>query len=203
MGTLVRASGHLFNAQFSGGLNREDLDYLETQIRDNTSRLGRLGESIRDRAMAIYERYDIDSVRRGLRAIERKASTYFDNLESIREFLNIGQLQNVGLENQRWLMANPYYRNLVHKERAEGWQDTYVDCQPDAIGHRHLDYQRVMQGMPIVEGEDLMFVTYQDIIEEEPMDVEVQNIHLRNWELLEYFARKGEDDPGSPSNASL
>ncbi|MGG4591753.1 hypothetical protein ACLPJK_26200 [Pseudomonas aeruginosa] len=204
MARMHSTSNHVFNAALSGGLSRDDLDFLQRQIEDKAGRLGRMGNELYSRAQAVFDRYDFDAVRRSVRAIGRRISNAFSDKETLREFTDIADFQHAGLYQQRFLMAGVKLRSLVHKERAEGWQDTYIDEQPDEIGHRHLDYQRIMQGMPVTdEAGETYHVTYSDILHEEPMEIEDQTAQQRNWYLQDYFISLGDDDPSSPSNASL
>lgn len=203
MATISQASGYLFNASLSGGLNQRDLDYLASRIEEKTSRLGRVGEDLRNKAMEIHGRYNLTSIQRGLKSIYRKMENSFSRSEGIYDLPDIGAFQHANRDTIRFLMANPELRRMAKLERCEGYQDLYFDEEPDAIGHTHSDYQRVMQGMPVIDGEDLNHVTYLNVQHEEPMDVEDQGAIIRNWSLQNYFQSLGEDDSSSPSNASL
>lgn len=205
MALFVESSRYLFDSLSTGGMSDRDRKFLSDRIEERAGRVSETGRRFYERAKQVYNEFNADNIRRGLRALKRKIEHRWDSDIDIRPIRTIGGFQQAGLTGQRWSMANIQLRHLVHKGRAEGWADTYVDAQPNEIGHQHRDYQLVMQGTAVTDQEDnTHFVTYLDVIDDpETLEHDEQLDIQESWSFLDQYVALGGDDPSSKSNSSL
>lgn len=205
MANVSIGSYDVFNSMVNGVQSRENLSFLEQRLGEFRDRLTDAGRRVADRARELFDSYDFEGIQRQVRAFKRKMEHRWDR-NDIRPLRTIGDLQQAGLQMQRWLMANPTVRRMWQKERCDGWSRSYVDMEPGALGESHTDYKKVMNGLAQQDEEDnTYFVTYFDAIEDgrEELDLDQQLDIRESWSWIEHYLKQGGDDPTSPTNASL
>lgn len=67
----------------------------------------------------------------------------------IMELRTFEELQNANLTMQRWVMADPFFRNLYLHQNIDGYSDTYLNTSEKYVGERDYHYQLVMSGVPV------------------------------------------------------
>lgn len=183
----------------------ELMDRIAQQFDGLSERLTERGRAFMDRAREYVEQYDIDGIRRRAQAFTRTITNMWaPNQISLLE--DIGALQHAQPVMQRWLMANPRYRREVHRGRAAGWRETYIDLEPDYVGEEHSDYRRVMNGMlRTTEQGHEYYTTYPDVYENGVEELELcdKSNLLASWELTNWYLDEGDSDPGDPYNGKL
>jgi len=206
MANVIECGGELFTAMLHGRQRVENRSFLADRLDRASDMLTETGRKFMSRAREAFDAFDSEAIERGVRAIKRKLTGRWQEPD-IRPLSSIGEFQQASIKSQRWLMADPVLRGLVHKDRAHGYRDTYVDMEPGSVGERHTDYKRVMNGIVVVnEDGDAESTTYYDAIDEngvEALQLDEQNIIIDNWDWQRHYLAQLQDDPSSHSNGSL
>ena len=145
--------------------------------------------------MASTDYYDLAQ-----RVVAKVKTTWHGDV--IRPLENVHELQTATPKMQKYIMANPYYRELYHKQLVDGYSEEYVDCEPDAIGEEHRDYRTVMDGVMVVDDDGNWECTMYDDIgyDEVEMSLEEKDAVLRTWDSVEFYSRHTKRDIGSVWN---
>ena len=202
----VTVSGFdVFQGMISGTQSRDNISFLDRKLEEFKGSLSHAGRHIAERARKFFDDYDFEGINRTVRAFQRKMESRFVP-NDVRPMRKIGEFQQAGTTNIRWMHANPTFRRTWQKGRCEGWGDKYFDLEPGSVGESHTDYKKVMNGLTQFTEEGHSYnVTYFDAIEDgrEELDLDQQNDIRESWDWLEHFLSLGGDDPSSPSNNSL
>lgn len=145
-----------------------------------------------------------DAARLARAGARRIASLWDDN--SIRQLVDIAQLQQAPVIMQPFLMAQPDIRQAYLDQKVDGYSDTYVNEHGTAVGEDHYHYQCVMSGIVTdTEDDEWKAVTY--FLEHEKVEDELnfdQKLDvLCSWNELLLRYRTGRDDPTSKYNSAL
>ena len=161
-------------------------------------------------ARDMYERMSGSQAARMLRAVSRSVRNFWQ-IDDIRVLTDIDQFQHAAPKMQRWIMAEPTVRTLYHKQRLDGYSESYVDIDPQGIGESHYDYRRAMDGIVVVnedaKGNDPEYVAdnYMDELlpEDADLTLEEQSDILLAWEHAKAHILRRKEDPTSRFNADL
>ena len=85
----------------------------------------------------------------GIQALDN----YYQDLTSFT------QLQEANLTMQRWVMADPFIRELYLEQNIDGYSDTYLNTSDKYVGPKDYHYQLAMSGVPVEVG-DGKTITY-------------------------------------------
>jgi len=198
----------LFNAILFPEASPETKQWIHDQFHRDTSMLTDLGRSFMDSASALYKKLNDPMLNRMARSIVRNLSG-ITHANSIQPLMTIAAVQGAKPVMQRYIMAMPEIRRLYHKQLCDGYSDSYVDHEPNAVGEAHYDYRRVMNGMVIDLKRDDGTVTwcsvmYPDDLEEgdRELDIDEQSAILLSWDVAKAaIARK--IDPTDVFNGKL
>lgn len=130
-------------------------------------------------------------------------------LDVVRPIWELGQLQNAPQVMQRWIMAEPFVRQMYIEQRIDGYSGSYVDIRPGEVGADHYDYRRVMNGVMVVHDEtaetDWTVTAYFDPVE--PNDIELvpaqQHDIVSTWDVVRACIKHGVDDPTNQGGGKL
>jgi hypothetical protein len=67
----------------------------------------------------------------------------------IVELRTFEELQKANLTMQRWVMADPFVRQLYLDQNVDGYSDTYLNTSDKYVGERDYHYQLAMSGVPV------------------------------------------------------
>lgn len=195
----------------SGEPHPGTLQYLRGQMQNLSNYMGNVASEWSQRAMGIYEQFSSDNALRHARAALQKVSSY-GHRDAIRELKTMSDFQNAPFVMQRYLMSDPFIRDLYHRQQTDGYSKTYNDAEPGMIGRLHSDWRKVDDGwvhdIPATEEDPTpswYFNTHFD--EEDPDDPALNHTQQRiikssQDEMREHFLA-GEMDPGSQSGGYL
>jgi len=166
-----------------------------------------MGSDRYNRAVDRFNSFDFDKIERKIDALKRKVTHLFDK-DEIRPMSRIGQFQQAGPEQQRWLMANPRAKRLYERDMMNGWRDSYINTNPGRFGDDDPDYQQVMQGLhQFDENGNAHFVQYLHLYDEDGRTEltfgKQTTIRDSLWANFESFLDEGLDDPSDEHNGSL
>ncbi|MNN50164.1 hypothetical protein D3C81_1647370 [compost metagenome] len=175
---------------------------------ENTARsFGLAGSDLYQKAVSRFESFDFDRIERKLDALKRKVTHLFDR-DEIRPMFRIGQFQQAGPVQQRWLMANPRAQRLYEKDMMNGWRDTFINYFEGRYGEDNPDYQAVMDGLVVFNEEGgavaTQYLTIRDDDNRGPLRFSDQTLVKESmWGNFEAFLDAGLDDPSDKDNGSL
>lgn len=205
MATRIQGGADAFDALRGGIPSADTQTWLNSYYDRATEALSGSGRAFVEKAREMYQVISESGASQLLRNLRSKVDNIWDS-NRITPLRTLEALQTASSYNQRWLMANPVLRNLYLRQECEGYGDQYVNLHGDAIGDRHVDYRRVMDGVVVAKPEvDFYYKTYVDVLAEgelklkSPEKVDV----LFNWAMAERFVELGESDPTSQFNAQL
>lgn len=190
------------------GLPRSEDRAAIRQRMENTARsFGLAGSEAFSRAVQRFESFDFDKLERKMDALKRKVSHLFDR-DEIRPMWKIGQFQQAGPEQQRWLMANPRAQRLAEKDMMNGWRDSFVNYFEGRYGEDNPDYQSVMDGMVVFNEEGgavaTQYLTNRDDDNRGPLRFAEQTLVKDSmWANFNAYLDAGLDDPSDANNGSL
>ena len=122
--------------------------------------------------------------------------------DSIRALENEHDLACAPISMQRWIMAQPTVRKVYHKQKCDGYSDTYVDIHPGVVGNDHVDYRNVVHGviMDTDEYDDYVTVYHSDMDQDGYADLTMANKAdiLTTWKEVECAIKRNNVDPTSP-----
>lgn len=182
--------------------NPANTSYIQNQLTNISDRLTGYGRTFLEASKEIYEKVNNSQALMLAKAAVRRAKGFL-HPNSIMYLGELDDLRQAQPMMQRFIMAEPALRREYHKQRVDGYSDTYVDVAPGKVGEDHYDYRRVMTGVVTEEGdgEDYTWkaVIYADELFEgdSELDTFQKNDILKTWDIVNMFmaAAKDPTDP--------
>lgn len=211
MARIIQGGAAMFNAVHYGRQSQEAVNFLTRQFENVTHHLSEAGRAFYQKAQEAFEYINSDHATRLLRAAGRALDSLYMP-DRIQPLSTIGHLQHAPPVMQRWIMAEPTLRKLHIAGRVEGYSDSYLDLDPGRVGDQHYDYQRVMQGVVVVDEEpdedgNRGWTATQYLGGLLPDDRELefgeQLDIMETWRHVRKHVAKGDDDPTSRYNAQI
>lgn len=172
-------------------------------------------DAIRDHVSSMG-RYLGDRAARLVSKVTDKVDEFFsrDNLEYERDLYNQSgrvddilracyDLESIARANpvqQRWIMANPNLRKLYNRQLIHGYQETYVDTEPDVLGEDHKDYRLAVNGIMRSDenGYDLIEWFFDEVdVDDAILSVNEQFDIMDSWETTDLILKYSDVDPTS------
>lgn len=201
---VVYGGTEAFNAIVYQNQHPSNYEYFKNQVSNISSTLDEVGKRFFNNAQVLYDQINSSEAMRIARAAVNQVKTIFQE-NTIHYIDKLENLQNACVVMQRWIMANPTVRQQYHLQKCDGYSDTYVDMQPDAIGQKHYDYRRVMNN--VIQDEDDSWVVrcYPDELHHGDRELQAHEKFkiLSTWEIINLYMEKGEKDPTSIWNNDL
>lgn len=207
MAIAIYADDREFGAMHYGLPRSEDRAAIRDRLENTARSFGLVGSDLYQRAVDRFNSFDFDGIERKIAALTRKVTHLFDK-DGIRPMSRIGQFQQAGPDQQRWLMANPRAKRLFEKDMMYGWRDTYINRNPGRYADDDPDYQQVMHGLlQFDEHGHSHFVQYLHLIDEDGRTElrfdQQTTIRDSMWANFNSFLDEGLDDPSDENNGSL
>jgi len=120
--------------------------YMYNQFQNFTQSLTDVGKTFLAQAKMYYDKANDSSVIKAAKAAIRSVKGMF-HPNMIVPLESVEELQAAQSVMQRYIMAEETIRTLYHKQRCDGYSDSYVDFQPGVVGEQHYDYRRVMNSI--------------------------------------------------------
>lgn len=200
-----------FNALAYGMPRAENIRYFQNQYNNlvNNAKyfVGDIGRQFVQTATNIYNNYVSPDALARVRNIIYHVS---DNKEQqiISELVRIEEIQKASTTMQRWIMACPEVRTLYHQQKIDGYSDTYVDKEPDAVGYVHYDYRLVTEGVlrytydedGEINGTIISQYWMEDQLEENDrlLSIDEKVDILSTWDVIRGYLNHTDLDPTSP-----
>lgn len=207
MATVLHGDTTFATAMTYGGIQNAMRSYVDQEMARAASLVTGVGQVMFQKAEAARQDFITSNAFRLAEAAIRQVQSLWGT-NQVQPLNELWKVQNAPLVMQPLLMANTNLRALYFKQQCDGYSGAYIDLEPGRIGANHSDWQRVMQGMTQVRGEDKdeheVFVTYA-IDEPEvsvPLSFEGQCDVLDAWAIVDKAIAEGVD-PSSRWNDDL
>lgn len=202
---IVQGGQAAFNALAFGSKPPELRSFFEERLQSINAGIGGYSEKFKARANEMFNSFHGDRVVQIAKAALNQVRGFFKP-DEIVNLTTIEDLQVAQAAMRRMIMANPVVRELYHKQRCDGYSDSYVDADPGKIGWDHYDYCRVMTGIVEVTDESWKFTSVAH--DQRPGDSELDfhdqfSVVAQTWPSLEAIMAQAAKDPTSEWNNDL
>ncbi len=162
MALLIDGDAMSFRAAAYGRPRESTINFLQQQFDDPSRAMVFANTSFLERSREIFDaNYGEEAIAR-LEAVRRSIRRVWDQ-DDIRPLFGLEDIQNARPRMQRWVMANPFLRNLYKEGRIEGYGDAYIDHKKQGVGKDHYDYRLATSGFATFNDEDgWVATTYGD-----------------------------------------
>lgn len=198
-----------FNALVFGEPHPSSVQYFTKQYQDIVGQadqfVGQLGQQFVQAATRVYQNYISPTALARVRNILRHVG--HDTMhDMVRPLVSIQDFQQAGLTMQRWVMACPVVRDKWYDGMIEGYQDTYVDMEPGAVGLSHYDYRLATEGLlETIENEDgeedmcyRVYYSEYDVKEGDRLLELDEKVDIQDtWHNVRVYLAQREEDPTS------
>lgn len=200
---VITGGARTFSALAYQNQHPENQNYFAQKLQNFTQTFGDTVGSVAGGFMSnaadLFDKFYGSEAVRLAKAAVRKVKSIWER-DDIRELFGIGEIQQAKPIMQRWIMAEPTYRQMYHDQRCDGFSNSYVDMEPGVVGEAHYDYRRVMDGLLVDDEEEGWNMThYIEDLKEGDVDLELdeQLTILSVWDVVAMHAKAGGEDPGS------
>lgn len=204
MARVIFGDADEFDVLAFGRPHQNTIQFLNNHAQQVSQNLTQHAANFMDNLGAIYNYVNYDALNEMAYALNRKVESIWDR-NNVQSFVELAQLQNADLFNQRWIMACPDIRELYHAQQCNGFHGSYVDVQPNAIGFHHYDYRRATDELVMFTDEGWEATTYYEDLHPDDRHLllaEKTDIQIM-WEAARYFVKHGHKDPTSPTDDPL
>ncbi len=197
MARVITGDVDVFRASMYGPPQQSVINHVRNHLYSAAERMGAVGQSIIQYAEESIDRAVNSDAYRLANAALRRVATIWD-VNEIRALRETWQVQNAKPVMMEYIMAEPTIRRLYQQGLCEGYGNEYFDPYKQDIGENHVVWQRAMDGLVTIGGEDDDFdwysITYGnshdetvDLLFEEQLDIQ------ETWETVRESIRKGVD----------
>ena len=207
MAIAVYASDDDYGFMRYGLPSSNERSMLRDRIEHTARSHGLLDSDFYRRAVDKFNSIDFERIERKIEAVRREVTHIFDR-DIIKPMSSIGEFQQAGPNQARWLMANPRAKKLFEQDMIHGWRDMFTNRNPGRYGDDDPDYQQVMNGLAQFDEEgNEKFVQYLHLYDEDGRTelAFADQVRVRDsmWANFNAFLDEGLDDPSSEENNSL
>lgn len=184
--------------------NPMNYQFIRNNMMNFSDSLTDTGRRFMEMHQQVYSAIDHNEIARKARQASRETQDLF-RPDVIVPLESLEQLRGAQLTMQRYLMAHTGIRTLYHANRADGFNDTYIDMEPNRIGENHTDYRKVMSGAVEVQ-DDGSWICRQYFDElpdgDQALDHDQKYLVRKAWDLMDVQIQNG-DDPTNPYGGEL
>ncbi len=157
-----------------------------------------------DQARTLYSVIDASAATQILRNLKTKVDTTWQGNE-ITNLQTLQELQTAAPVMQRWIMAQPDLRSKFLHQEVQGYGESYVNYQGDAVGRRQYDFRRVTEGIVFEDDEGYHVTEYFEAVPDEdtPLTLHQKVDILKTWKQVEHYLQEADEDPTSPEGLKL
>lgn len=183
--------------------SRELYDYLQNNYQSALSYIQDTGSQFMANVKDLYNRFTSSEAIANAKATLMNAGIHFS--QDVIYPLEYNRLNQANLMMQRYMMSHPKVSNLYKKHMVYGFQDTWIDREPNTYGEDRYDYGRVMDGVLQFDSEGNGYIEYfiqndEDIYGELELTERERDIILDMYDLVNIAIANGLD-PTDPNNS--
>lgn len=199
---VMRGGDYGANALIYKPLSLDTSMYLQRHLNSTLQSIRNVGSNFVNAVKGLYDRFSSSD------AINR-AKMYLQNAGMHLSQDTIYPVKYdrymVNLIMQKYIMCNPQVSDLYKKNKCYGFQDTYLDPEPNSYGKDRFDYQRVMNGWLEFENDEQgtgYFNHYSNSDIEKSLST-LDQIAIRDtWDVVARLIAEGVD-PTHPDGGKL
>lgn len=210
MSTLSFGASDAFDALVYADAHPATLNFLQNRLTQMSQQAVGAGRAFIARAQEAFNHYNgaaaMGFIRNVLQTVGGGVGTASPSVNRVVCLFELVQMQQASPMMQRFVMANPVVRDLYHRQRCDGYSDSYVDVHPGDIGEAHYDYRRVMDGIMQMDEKNEWYVRqYHERLpeEERPLFFTEKVDILCTWNAMDLIMALGKDDPTGQAGATL
>lgn len=178
------------------------LQYLDNNLQYAKEKLGGIATGFVDTVNTLYNKYNGEAILNAGKMLLQNVGGHMN--QNVIYPVSYEQLGNANYVMQRYIMAEPTVNKLYQTNSCMGFDQTYVDYEPDNVGKERLDYRNVMNGVLDFDNDEGVIRYYshddEDIYTElnkyGELDVLDKFSILETWDNVAY-AIAGDIDPTS------
>lgn len=203
MNGFAVSGGDIIDVFAGGHLDNNTMNWLENRNESVMQSVTGYARDFLQQAQTLYTMVSSSDAAMMLRNLKAKTEDSWNfDIQTINSLVG---LQTANPYMQRWIMAQPDLRQRYLHQEVEGYGESYVNHHGDAVGDRHFDYRRVMDGVLQHDEESYGFKTYYDHLGESERELTVfEKVDvLRTWNTIQKYLDEGDEDPTSVIGAKL
>ena len=152
MAVIVSSSTSGIDYALYGDKSHVVANYVQQQLQQLPVYASAYQERMLNSLQASYSYLTDSAIKHNIVQSLRSAGVDLGN-NFIVELRSFEELQNANLTMQRWVMADPFMRELYLAQNIDGYSDTYINTSDKYIAERDYHYQLAMSGVPVEVGE--------------------------------------------------
>jgi hypothetical protein len=182
MNQVIYGGESVINELVYGARSDALIQELKNHISVQNPMLTEQGRLYAQQATQVFEEVSgWDAVRAARKAVS--AVDGYVRSNQISPLTTVEELQVAPPRMQRWVMCEPATRLLYQEGRIDGYSESYVDIQPNAVGKDHYDHRLAISGL--VRGYEYV----EDDVEQVRYELTQTHAELASW-----------DEPLTPRN---
>jgi len=198
---VIPGGADAFNALIYRPPDERLLDYFHQNMQRAVDTFSGVADNFVNTVTNLYDRYNNSALINATKALIHGTGMHAG--QDVIYPLDETHIPEANLMMQHYIMANPNVRELYDKNMCHGFQETYIDYEPDNTGKERYDYQRVMDGVLQFEEDGSGYVEYysnEDYYE--PLDILDKSAILETWNAVNNLIYD-DIDPTSPDGEEL
>jgi hypothetical protein len=188
-----------FNALVYPPPDNNLLNYLQQNVEHARAAMSGISDRFVDMASNMYNKFNSNEVINAGKALLFGTETHLNH--NVIYPVSYGHLAEANYVMQRYIIAQPDVNKMYQNNTCEGFQDTYVDFEPDNEGTERMDYRNVMDGVIQYDEKGNGYIMhYTDSNEYEPLDTLDKFSVLHTWDSVAYSIAMGIDPTSIDDN---
>lgn len=198
---VLQGGDATFNALVYPPPDNNLLNYLQQNVEHARIAMTGVSDQFVNMASSMYEKFNSSQVINAGKALLFGTESHLNH--NVVYPVSYGHLGQANMVMQRYIIAQPDVNAMYQQQTCEGFQETYMDFEPDNEGTERMDYRNVMNGvLQHDENGDAFIMHYIDSNEYEPLDTLDKFSVLQTWDSVAYSIAMGID-PTSPDDSEL
>ena len=190
-----------FNALVYPPPDNNLLTYLQQNVEHAKATMGGISDHFVSMASNMYDKFNSSQVINAGKALLFGTESHLN--QNVVYPVVYGHLGESNMIMQRYIIAQPDVNALYQQQTCEGFQETYMDFEPDNEGTERMDYRNVMDGVVQYDEDGSAYIMhYVDSNEYEPLDTFDKFSVLQTWDSVAYSIAMGVD-PTSIDDSEL
>lgn len=142
---VIRGGETAFNSLVYPPPDTRLLQYFANNIQAAYDTLGEVGQQFIGNVKSMYDKFNSEAALNTSKLLMYQAGMHFN-----QDVIYPVPMDQLGLANnamQAFIIAQPDVNRLYQKDMCYGYQDTYINPEPDNSGEERLHYKLAMHGM--------------------------------------------------------
>lgn len=172
--------------------DQNTLDYLQGHLHNAYEKLRGYNDSILNTSREMYERVNSSEAIMKAKQFLHNAQVSIDPNAIYPLYEN--NIYEANYAMRRYIMVEPTVRKLYEENRCYGYDDQFLDIEPDITYkeiEEHRDYRAVMNGL--LRFDDEGYGYYKEYLDAPILDIYDQSAILETWDTVRNMIAEGND----------